>query len=639
MRASVVITGLGAVSALGPNAAALRDAVLSGRDGIVPMKRIDLSPLHPIGLAGEVTVEPADAAAWAIRAAREAVADAGGNLSGRRVAVVSGTTDGERGDIGSIAREVHAALGIDGPAITISTACASSTNAIGLGRDLLERGDADVVIAGGAERLVPEMFAGFAALGVLSAEKCAPFGETVGTTLGEGAGYVVLEREGERGDARLRARLLGYALSSDAFHETSPEPRGEGIARAIAGCLEDAGLAAEAVEYVNAHGTGTAANDDAEWRGIKKALGARAELVPVSGSKGLLGHAQGACGVLEVIVTVLCLEAGRLPPSVRVGRGRRGGPTVLAPGPAPSLSTARIALSSNAAFGGANAVVALGLGMRGGPTDSLRRAVRIVGWAHHETGPGSPRDDGAWCSEEHDLRQSDPAARMLLSVTEEALRRAGLRVRGALRERTGIFAGATRVSPSSGAELRSSIASGGPTRASAPAFARAVLHAPAGAVSRFLSLRGPATTLVAEGVAGALAVAEAAYALETRRDADVLCAVGWDERATPDEAEGAGCLVLSTLSEDRGAPRISAVATAGRVEDAIALARARGDAPLVGAMPEAIHLSSGPRSAYGSLRDLSEVVERVRRDQRAALFVTSNPTTSVALLMVPGEHT
>ncbi|HEY8430243.1 MAG TPA: beta-ketoacyl synthase N-terminal-like domain-containing protein, partial [Sandaracinaceae bacterium] len=204
--ARVVVTGMGAMSALGAGVGAIVGAMREGRDGISKLTRIDVRALAPLDLAGWLREpwergEPADLAAWTRAAAREAWEDAGGAALGERperIAIVAGTTLGEKGEIHCVADAAAEAIGARGPRWTVSTACASSANAIGLARDLLLAGDADVVLAGGAEKLIAEVFAGFAALGVLAADKCAPFGEGLGTTLGEGAGFVVLEREGER---------------------------------------------------------------------------------------------------------------------------------------------------------------------------------------------------------------------------------------------------------------------------------------------------------------------------------------------------------------------------------------------------------------------------------------------------------
>lgn len=619
-RPVIAITGIGAVSALGPDAETLRRRLLAGEDGLVPMRRVDLGGLGRALLAGEVRGSGDDAIGWARRAAEEALRDAGITRT-ERLAIVSGTTDGELGSIGGIALALKHALHSSGPALTISTACASSTNAIGLGRDLLERGEADVVLAGGAERLLLEMFAGFSALGVLGDEPCAPFGEKVGTTLGEGAGYVVLERRGERTGARVRATLLGWALSSDAFHETSPEPRGEGVARAVAGALADAQLPAEAIEYVNAHGTGTAANDDAEWRGLLRSLGAHAERVPISSTKGALGHAQGACGVLEAIATLVALEAGRLPPSLRIGRGRRTAPTRLTAGPIPEASTARTALATNAAFGGANAALVLGPADAPARGGRPRRTVKLIGAASIRRAPGEPPFRPAL---DHDLRSSDPATRLLLAASEQAL--AGRKIRGAQRERTGIYAAASRVSPESVGELRGSIERLGPARASASAFARTVLNAPAGAVSRFLSLRGPQTTLVADGVAGLLAVAEAAAALETRGDADTLLAAAWDERLDASEPEGAACLVLAT---DGPGWTVLGHAVGGDDLDAT-IARARQAVEAATAI--ALDGDGTILPASGTLHALIDVLARARGP---VLVHAHAPAASVALVLSP----
>ncbi len=561
-RPVCVITGIGAVSALGPDVRSLRDAIFAGRDGIVPVTRFDTSPFAPVHLGGCVH-EPGGCEAWAVSAALEAWREAAIEaVVAERVAVVAGTTEGEEGRIPGVARAVAEAIGARGAQWTVSTACTSSANAIGLGCDLIARGDADVVVAGGAERLVAEMYAGFYRLGVLAVEKCAPFGETRGTTLGEGAGFVVLERAGAR-ERRAWAYVSGYGLASDAWHETSPEPRGEGIARAMRGAMIDAGLAPEAIGYVNAHATGTAANDDAEWRGVQKALGAHAGAIPISGSKSFFGHAQGAAGVLELLATIVCMREGAVPHTLRVGRGRNHGPPDPVAGDAPRSASFEHALGNSAAFGGANAVVCVSRAPAA--RAPVQRVVRVAGVGVSRTEAGAPRDEAAIAAQvpEADLRSTDPSARLALAASSIALADAGVRVRGALRERAGIFAGSTRVSPASAAEYRDSVERGGLGCVSVAAFARLVLHAPAGAVSRLLSLRGPTTTLCDDAIAGLLAFAYAADHLARREDADVILACGFDERAS-DEAcdEGAACAVLSAAPDARG-PIVAGVACAG----------------------------------------------------------------------------
>jgi len=360
----VVVTGVGATSAFGRGAAALRDGVFAGREAIAPIGRFDVAPFGARGVAALVPGGPDRDrhVAWAVEAGREALAMAGldgAARGGRRVALVMGTSLGRGDDLTETTSIVARALGLDGPRVTFSTACTSSANAVGFARDLVASGDVDAALAGGADEVTLDLFAGFAALGVLAEGPCAPFGPVFGTTLGEGAGFVVLERAGEGGAAPL-AELAGYGLAGDAFHETSPDPRGGGVARAMRGALGDAGWRAEDVDYVNAHGTGTAANDEAEWLGTEAALGPRARAIPVSASKGMLGHAQGAAGVLELLATLACVAEGAVPPSVRAERGRRRGPADAVAGARPRPHPVARFLSTSSAFGGANAVLAVG---------------------------------------------------------------------------------------------------------------------------------------------------------------------------------------------------------------------------------------------------------------------------------------
>lgn len=644
MKGPVVVTGLGAVSSLGTGVSAILAAMRDGTDGITTMERFDLAALHPVHLSGWIRErwargEPADLEAWAIDAAMEAWSDAGCRDRGippERIAIVLGTTIGEAGSITRVTEAVGEALGARGPRITISTACSSSTNAIGLGRDLLLSGDADVVLAGGAEKLIAEIFAGFAALGVLGAEKCAPFGETVGTTLGEGAGFVVLERA-SGAPRRVHACIAGYGLSSDAWHETTPDPRGDGIARAIVSCLGDSGLDARQVDYVNAHATGTAANDDSEWRGVQRALGPRALTIPISGSKGFFGHAQGAAGVLEAIATIACMRERWIPPSARVGKGRLRGPkdTVGETGRVREGGIG-IALSNSAAFGGANAVVAIA--REPIPTRaSIARPVWITGLGRVATEAGAPRDERAIAAAcgDVDLRTTDPSSRFVIAAMRQAISEAEVRVTGALRDRTGIFGGASGPPRASVDELEHSLERG-LEKASAPAFARTVGHAPIGSAARAFGARGPATTVAADGIAGLFAIVYAARWLERREDCDVIVAGGLDERLVGSTgAEGAALVVLSTLGPTPGAceVRVAGTAAAGTEEGAIAVALARA-----GRGQGEVDVRSRPHASTAtsleSASACSAAVEAIRHGARVVVASATGRQGAVAVVLV-----
>ena len=568
-------------------------------------------------------------------------------------------------------------VGAKGPRLTVSTACTSSTNAIGLGCDLLRTGVADLVLAGGSDVLTPEMFAGFHALGVLCPERCAPFSEPAGMTLGEGAGFMVLERAGDaalRG-ARAEIEILGYGLSADAFHETSPDPSGAGVARAMRAALADAGLSPSDVGYVNAHGTGTSANDPAEWRALERVFGAP---VATSSSKGHLGHAQGAAGVLEALVTALALPRQVLPPTAHFSRRRRGCPVDPVAQERPRPTNYRRALSTNSAFGGANASVVLGA-----PTEPASRAEElgpriphIVGLgavgAHGHTldafeevvASGRPLGGKVPAFELNDLvprvdtRNLDPSARFLTAAAASAVADAGLRIHGELRDKIGIIAGISRLSAVSSEAFWGSIERHGLPRISASAFARMMLNAAAGSCSLALQLRGPITTITGGRGSGLLALAHAADSIERRADADFLLAGAVDELASElpaeDAGEGAACVLLGATSGGGAAIRVAGWGIAGptslRAAVAAALTKARLTPEeidiVAGALPPDMGdlvsrqattdpcVSLGVAEATGSLWSVIAAAGSLRRGRgRAALVVATSTAVSCAIVL------
>ncbi|WP_437588891.1 beta-ketoacyl synthase N-terminal-like domain-containing protein [Sorangium sp. So ce1000] len=616
---AVAITGAGAISAYGPGVDTLWRAIEEGRDGIHPVTRFPTDmfsirhaaqvPGFPLELTSYFGPEPyllahefATAAvneAWA--AARVAEAE----VAPERIAIVLGTLRGHRCGYHDLAETIGDQLGIAGPRLNVGSACSSAAGALGIGADLISAGRADVVIAGGSDLIVPEMFAGFYTLGLLTPEKCAPFSGPPGTTLGEGAGFLVLEspERARRRGVEILGTFLGYGLSAEAYHATTPDPSGAGFARAIVNGLKHAGLRPEAVGYVNAHGTGTANNDIAEWRGMQLALGKHADRTPISSSKSYFGHAQGAAGILEAICTLWALRHNVLPPTLHFTNPRPGAPPDPVPGNRPRPHVYDVALSTNAAFGGANTAVFLGRPDAKRPI-TRGRAIRVLGagavgphgttLAAMEKAIADRQPSARYVPDFRfedvvpfgDPRGLDPSSRFLTAAASRAISDAGVKIKGEARDRSGLFVGSMVLSDFSGDTLVVSTYARGMENISANAFTRIVLNAPAGACSTILSLKGPTTTIAAGEGSGLFAIAQAAEFMSQRADVDSIVAGGVDEldRGTTglselhaeqkrvgkppgfenydrEGSEGAACLLLasadSKLTERPGVPRVN----------------------------------------------------------------------------------
>jgi len=407
-RRRVVVTGLGAVTPLGVDAPSSWEAALAGRSGVGPVTRF-APAAQPVRIAAEVRapldtsgIPPKDlrrldrfvllaalAAGEALRDA-ELACDAGAPDDRFGVAIGSGI-----GGVGTLLENHRQLLagerrlspffipmtianmaagfvairhGLRGPNLCTTTACASGAHAIGEAARLIERGDADAMLAGGSEAVVNELVvAGFAALRALSTRNdeperaSRPFDlERDGFVVGEGAAVLVLEAldHARARGARPRAELAGYAAAADAGHIAAPDESGEGAARCMRAALADARVAPGELGYVNAHATATPAGDLAEARAIRRVLGPAAELVPVSATKSMTGHLLGAAGAVEALFCVRALETGWLPPTTNLDR----------PDPECALdhvahkarhAPARVALSNSFGFGGTNATLVL----------------------------------------------------------------------------------------------------------------------------------------------------------------------------------------------------------------------------------------------------------------------------------------
>lgn len=392
----VAITGIGCVSSLGHDVPTFLEATREGRSGVAPTTLADADKLTARNVAEVKNWDGAAAldrkllnladrfSQFAVSAAKQAAADAG-DISGERTAVIVGTgvggahtieegydrlwrQDQQRVHPFSIPRLmangppslIGLEFGVTGPAFAVSSACSSSNHSIGTAFGMIRRGEIDVALAGGAEASIT--FAGmkgWEALRVISPDVCRPFSkDRRGMILGEGAGIVLLE-DMERAKARgaeILAELAGFGMSSDAMDMVQPSM--EGAARAISQALAQAGLDPSHIDYVNAHGTGTPANDPTETKAIRSVFGPAADGLLVSSTKAMHGHGLGAAGALELVATIGAIRSGVVPPTINFTEADPECDLDYVPNVARER-TVKAAISNSFAFGGLNAVLAL----------------------------------------------------------------------------------------------------------------------------------------------------------------------------------------------------------------------------------------------------------------------------------------
>jgi 3-oxoacyl-[acyl-carrier-protein] synthase II len=403
----VAVTGLGAITPIGNDAPSTWRAAVAGESGIDFISAFDPSGF-PVRIAAEVkgfdpltVASPKEArkldrnVLLSLGAAREAMEDSGlDGFDSNRVGIVFGSAIGgflgimeqaevlrERGPdrispnflpnvlVDSASGQLAISLGIRGPNYAPVSACATGSHAVGEGAELIKRGDADAVLAGGTEACIhPLILAGFCAMRGLAAEDehppraSRPFDATrAGFVIGEGACVLVLEEleSAKARGARIYAEVLGYGTSNDAHHMAQPEPEALGVSEMMRSALRRAGVEAERVGYINAHGTSTPLGDLAETRAIKGVFGDHSYRLAVSSTKSVMGHCFGAAGAIEAMMCVLAIHEGVLPPTINYEQPDPDCDLDYVPNEAREVEV-DVALSNAMGLGGHNACVLIG---------------------------------------------------------------------------------------------------------------------------------------------------------------------------------------------------------------------------------------------------------------------------------------
>lgn len=398
----VVITGMGAISAMGLGADVLWQGLRDGRSGIAPLRHPDAGRVR-VKVAAQVPefvdldagIDPAmlpqldRTTLLGLHAANEAIAQSGidfsaGDAAARTATIIGTGVGGENSHTeqnrrlyaenatrvhplsivrvmaNASASQISIAHGLRGPTFVVTSACASANHAIAQAAQMIRFGLADIAVTGGTDSCLSyPVLRGWEAMRVLADDTCRPFSlNRRGLVIGEGAGMFVLEslEHAQARGATILAELAGSGMTADATDIVSPSA--DGAAAAMTMALADAGLVAGDIDYINAHGTGTQANDVTETRAIRQAFGAHAERLVVSSTKSMHGHAMGASGALELVAVVNALRAGVVPPTANLDVADPACDLDYVPNVARTMPL-RAALSNSFAFGGLNAVLAV----------------------------------------------------------------------------------------------------------------------------------------------------------------------------------------------------------------------------------------------------------------------------------------
>jgi 3-oxoacyl-[acyl-carrier-protein] synthase II len=391
----VVVTGMGAVTAVGNDCTTFWHSLKEGYCGIRPITIFDTSAYRS-HTGGEVDLSPEDhfplrdlrrlsrCDQFGIIAAREAMnastlnqaerdrekfgiilgADSGGIFSVEKYFRAIYTHASKRPSpslllsfsLATATDHIAQEFDLRGPRTTTATVCSSSAAAIAFAYDAIAFGEAELMVSGGSDSLCEVTYAGFNSLRAIDPQGCRPFDKNrQGLSLGEGAGILILEEleHARARGARIWGEVLGYGICAEAHHLTAPETSGAGIARSIRLALADAGISPEEVDYINAHGTATPLNDVVETRGIKMVFGEKAYEIPISSIKAMIGHCLGSAGAIEAVATLLSLHEGVIPPTINYTTPDPECDLDYTPNEARGKEI-RIAISNSFAFGGNN---------------------------------------------------------------------------------------------------------------------------------------------------------------------------------------------------------------------------------------------------------------------------------------------
>lgn len=568
----VVVTGIGIICSLGAEKHEVIDNMKKNKTGIGPITRFSTDKfISQIGAEVKdytpekyFSVQERNSydycSQFGIIAAKEALAESGIEITqenSHRFGVAFGTCNGginsleEQATVTELDMErtsrypfyqqgdnIAMHFGLHGPVNTLNTACAASGNAIGFAYDMITEGYADTMLAGGSDSMSSSVYAGFNVLQALNPVPCSPYNNKFGLSLGEGAAFVVLESLEsalERG-ANIYAEVCGYGLSSDAYHETAPEPEGRGIQLAVEFALINSGVSKDRIDYINTHGTGTKANDSAELYGLRKLFGEeRFNEILVSSSKAYFGHNLGAAAAIEYVTTLLALKDGLLPATLHFDSPREGVNTVNLITNEMRKSSVQYFLCNNSAFGGHNAsIVSYNWtnGERIVQETEIREPKRVgvvgmgtVSGFGHCAGTILPwlLEDGASTSEESfslkeynkDLyeRRMNQLSQNSIGAAHLALQDSGVTIEGNQQE-IGLFYGTSRGSLESAQKYLTAIFEKGPDHASGVYFPDMVLNSTAGKIAKKLGLKGYGTSLSTGGNDGLIS---ALYGYETIR--------------------------------------------------------------------------------------------------------------------------
>lgn len=556
MNRKAMVTGIGVVSDLGTNFPAHAKKLLSLTKGIT-RETFTNGNQELNAFVGKVT-EPVNVPSqyknsyrnlqFTISAVHEAVNMSGISLTNKKIALVVGTslggkTVGQRGlyeyetgnfkknyatssqkYLQNVADEVLNYLGIKASVFVISTACSASNNAAILGAQLIQNGKYDVVIAGGTDELADVSLAGFTSLEAINVESSAqPYSSGKGISLGEGAGFVVLESNPEK--AKPFAEIIGGAISSDAYHITAPDPRGEGAESVIDGAISQAGVKIGDIDYVNGHGTGTHANDDMEFKLLSNKFN---NIATVSSTKALTGHTLGAAGIIELINTIIMMNSGKVVGTLNDAEpiGDSNLSSVFLKNKVTSLNI-DYAISLSFAFGGNNSASLIAkpgvyqstplkfkkfsdYSLAGSDATSLMDGKLVTPQlsGEYETISANGSELTGNLYKEYKLtekinpsqyRRYDDFTKMVVKSVARAFKNAGISYKKLTPEKVGLLFSTPNGAIRTVEEIERTIPMQGYSEVSASAFPFTVLNAAAGVVSQAFKIKGPVSVISATG--------------------------------------------------------------------------------------------------------------------------------------------